>query len=127
MGYTFEHLKAIIDGVEDKSRVGVCIDTCHAFTAGYDIRTRENFEKTFSAFDSIVGFKYLKGLHLNDSKKEFGSRVDRHNSIGEGFIGIDAFKWIMNDARFDDIPLILETPDESVWEQEINLLYGLVD
>lgn len=125
LGYKFEHLKYIIDLVDDKDRVGVCIDTCHAFTAGYDLRTEESFKKTFSEFDRIVGFKYLKGMHLNDTKKELGSKVDRHESLGEGFLGIDAFRWIMTNSRFDGIPLILETPDESRWAKEIQLLKSM--
>ena len=124
VGYTFEHLAALIDKVKDRSRVGVCYDTCHGFTAGYDIRTKAAFEKTFADFERIVGFKYLKGMHLNDSKKEFASRKDRHESIGKGFIGLDAFKFIMQDPRFDDIPLILETPNSEIWAEEIEMLYS---
>ncbi len=126
LGYRFEHLAAIIDKVNDKSRVGVCIDTCHAFTSGYDLRTPESFKKTFDEFEKIVGFHYLKGMHLNDSKKELGSRVDRHASIGKGFIGMEAFNQIINDSRFDNIPLILETPNPNIWEEEIKTLYGLL-
>jgi len=126
MGYKFEHLKEIIDNVEDKSRVGVCIDTCHAYTSGYDVKSAEGFKKTFEQFDEIVGFKYLKGMHLNDSKKELGTRVDRHDNLGIGFIGEEPFAILMNDPRFDNIPLILETPEESLWEAEIKKLYSLV-
>ncbi|MCK4874255.1 MAG: deoxyribonuclease IV [Sulfurimonas sp.] len=125
LGYTFEHLAHIIDKVEDKSRVGICIDTCHMFTAGYDIRTKEAYDKTWDEFERIVGFKYLMGMHINDSKKELGTHVDRHDSIGKGFIGLDAFKYIMNDERMDDIPLILETIDSTIWKEEIELLYSL--
>ena len=114
LGYQFEHLGYIIDKIEDKSRVGVCIDTCHMFTAGYDIRTREAYDKTWESFDKIVGRKYLMGMHINDSKPKLGSRVDRHQSLGLGEIGWDAFKFIMNDSRMDDIPLILETIDETI-------------
>jgi deoxyribonuclease-4 len=117
LGWHFEHLAHIIDKIEDKSRVGVCIDTCHMFTAGYDIRTRAEFDK-------VVGFKYLMGMHINDSKPDLGSHVDRHHSLGEGKIGLDAFRFIMNDERMDDIPLILETIDESIWDKEIELLYS---
>jgi deoxyribonuclease-4 len=124
LGWRFEHLAYIIDKIEDKSRVGVCIDTCHMFTAGYDIRTREAYEKTWAEFESIVGFKYLMGMHINDSKPDLGSHVDRHDSLGKGKIGLDAFRFIMNDARMDDIPLILETIDESIWKEEIALLYS---
>ncbi|MBK5144868.1 deoxyribonuclease IV [Budviciaceae bacterium BWR-B9] len=119
LGFKFEHLAAIIDGVEDKSRVGVCIDTCHAFAAGYDLRTEEDCEKTFTRFSDIVGFNYLRGMHLNDAKSEFGSRVDRHNSLGEGNIGKTVFSYIMRDERFDNIPLILETINPDIWKDEI--------
>ena len=125
LGWKFEQLAAIIDAVEDKSRVGVCIDTCHMFTAGYDIRTKEAYDVSMAQFGNIVGFGYIKGMHLNDSKPELGSHVDRHESIGKGKIGLDAFRYIMNDERFDDIPLVLETIDESIWAQEIELLYSL--
>ncbi|MGE0077794.1 MAG: deoxyribonuclease IV [Bacteroidales bacterium] len=125
LGFKFEHLKYIIDLVEDKSRVGVCIDTCHAYTAGYDFQSESSFLDTFSEFDRIVGFKYLKGMHLNDTKKGLGSRVDRHESLGDGILGIDAFRFIMKDSRFDGIPLILETPDEGKWPEEIKLLRSM--
>lgn len=119
LGFKFEHLAAIIDGVEDKSRVGVCIDTCHAFAAGYDLRGSEACEKTFAEFERIVGFQWLRGMHLNDAKSAFASRVDRHHSLGEGNIGHEAFSWIMQDARFDGIPLILETVNSDIWDEEI--------
>src|SRR5574344_824279 len=122
MGYRFEHLAQIIDMVEDKSRVGVCIDTCHAFAAGYELSTKEGFTKVFENFDNIIGFKYLRGMHLNDAKKEVGSKVDRHSSLGEGMIGIEAFKMIMSDMRFNGIPLIMETPEPEKWAQELNML-----
>ena len=127
LGYKFEHLAHIIDKVENKSRVGVCIDTCHMFTAGYDIRTREAYDTTWESFDKIVGKEYLMGMHINDSKPKLGSRVDRHQSLGQGEIGWDAFKFIMNDSRMDDIPLILETIDESIWAEEIKELYALIE
>jgi len=127
VGYKFEHLAFIVDRIEDKSRVGVCIDTCHAYTAGYDIKSEEGYRKTWSDFERIVGFKFLMGMHINDSKKELGSRVDRHDSIGKGLLGVDVFKRIMNDSRFDNIPLILETIDESIWAEEIRMLYGFVE
>ena len=126
MGHKFEQLKFIINKVEDKSRVGVCIDTCHAYTSGYDIKTPDGFRETFTLFDKIIGFNFLKGMHINDSKKELGSRVDRHDNIGKGILGEDFFRLLMNDARFDNMPLILETPDESLWEDEIKYLYSLV-
>ena len=126
LGYKFEHLAHIIDKVEDKSRIGVCIDTCHMFTAGYDIRTRDTYTKTWEEFENIVGFEYLMGMHINDSKPPLGSRVDRHHSLGEGEIGLDAFRFIMNDSRMDDIPLVLETIDDTIWKDEIELLYSFV-
>ena len=125
LGYRFEHLAQIIDKVEDKSRIGVCIDTCHMFVAGYDIRTKDVYDKTWKEFGEIVGFKYLMGMHINDSKPPLGSHKDRHHSIGRGEIGLDAFRFIMNDERMDDIPLILETIDSTIWEEEIKLLYSL--
>jgi deoxyribonuclease-4 len=125
MGYKFEHLRHIIDRVEDKSRVGVCIDTCHAYTSGYDLASEEGFKKVFDEFEMIVGFRYLKGMHLNESKKAFGSRVDRHDSLHRGELGDDVFSLIMNDPRFDDMPLILETPEETLWAEEIRFLYSL--
>jgi deoxyribonuclease-4 len=126
MGHKFEHLKFMIDKVEDKSRVGICIDTCHAYTSGYDIKTPEGFRETFNFFDKIIGFSFLKGMHINDSKKELASRVDRHDNIGKGLLGEDVFRMLMNDDRFDNMPLILETPDESLWEAEIKNLYSLI-
>ncbi|MDD2784711.1 MAG: deoxyribonuclease IV, partial [Sulfuricurvum sp.] len=125
LGWQFEHISAIIERIEDKSRVGVCIDTCHMFTAGYDIRTREAYDATWAEFDRIVGFNYLKGMHINDSKPDLGSHVDRHDSIGKGKLGVEPFGFIMNDPRMDDIPLVLETIDETIWAQEIELLYSL--
>ena len=125
LGFKFEQIAQIIDKVNDKSRVGVCIDTAHTLAAGYEIRTKEGFEKTFSEFESIIGINYLKGIHLNDSKKELGTHVDRHDSIGKGVMGMETFRLIMNDARFDNLPIILETPDESIWAEEIKLLYSL--
>ncbi len=137
MGYKFEHLAEIIHQVEDKSRVGVCIDTCHTFTAGYNLipngnsnsaslftneENPQNFDSVFSDFERIIGFKYLRGMHLNDSKKALGTRVDRHESLGQGFIGEELFKRIMSDPRFDGIPLVLETPNPDLWSQEIELL-----
>jgi len=127
MGYRFEQLARIIDNISDKSRIGVCLDTCHTYSAGYDIKTAKAFENTLQEFDSIVGTGYLKAMHLNDSKKAFGSRVDRHDSIGKGSLGLEPFKFIMNDPRFDDIPMVLETPDPSIWEEEIRLLYGMIE
>ncbi|HZK02781.1 MAG TPA: deoxyribonuclease IV [Bacteroidaceae bacterium] len=120
MGFEFGQIGAIIDGVDDKSRVGVCIDTCHTYTSGYDLVN--HYDDVWREFEEVIGLNYLKGLHLNDSKKELGSRVDRHDSIGKGLMGIDFFKRIMKDSRFDNIPIILETPDELAWAAEIELL-----
>jgi len=127
LGYKFEHLAHIINKVEEKSRVGVCLDTCHTFTGGYDLRTREAYDKTMDEFDRIVGFEYLSAMHINDSKPKLGSRVDRHHSLGEGEIGWDAFGFIMNDERMDDIPLVLETIDESIWDREIEAMYDMIE
>ncbi|MBI5895809.1 MAG: deoxyribonuclease IV [Desulfobacterales bacterium] len=125
VGHRFEHLAEIIHGVEDKSRVGVCLDTCHSFTAGYNIATQQGYDETLAQFERIVGLRYLKGLHLNDSLKGEGSHVDRHASLGKGTLGLAPFGFIMNDPRLDAIPLILETPDDSLWPEEIKLLAGL--
>jgi deoxyribonuclease-4 len=122
MGHRFEQLKYMIDLVEDKNRVGVCIDTAHAYSAGYDLKSEAGFRKAFEAFDEIIGMNYLKGMHLNDSKKELGSRVDRHDSLGNGTLGLEPFRFLMNDSRFDDMPLILETPDTEKWKDEIETL-----
>jgi len=127
LGYRFEHLAKIIENVRDKDRVGVCLDTCHTYSAGYDIKTCSAFEKTLEQFDSIIGINFLKAIHLNDSKKKFESRVDRHESIGKGSLGLETFKFIMNDPRFDNIPMVLETPDPSIWQKEIKLLYDMID
>jgi len=127
LGYTFEHLAHIIDGVEDKSRVGVCLDTCHTFVSGYDLRTTGLCEQTFSEFERVVGFKYLRAMHLNGSKTKFGSRVDRHHSLDQGELGLNLFHFIMNDDRFDEIPMVLETIDAELWPAEIEMLYGFVD
>jgi deoxyribonuclease IV len=127
MGHTFEQLAAIIEAVEDKTRVGICLDTCHTYSAGYDIKTPGGFEQVLTGFENVVGLRYLRAMHLNDSKKDHGSRVDRHNSLGKGTLGIAPFKFIMNDPRFDTIPLILETPADALWPEEIKMLYGFVD
>ena len=127
VGYRFEHIAEIIDLVDDKKRVGACFDTAHVFAAGYDIRTREAYEETFDQFDEIVGLDKLKVLHLNDSKKELGSRVDRHEHIGKGLIGIDAFRFIVNDKRFENLPMILETPGgEKGYEENLRVLRSLI-
>ncbi len=122
LGYSFEHLAAIIDRVADKSRVGVCIDTCHASAAGYDFSTPDAYEATWKEFDRVIGFKYLRGMHLNDAMKPTGSRIDRHASIGKGTLGSDFFACLMADRRLDGIPMILETPDPLIWNVEIDWL-----
>ena len=126
MGYAFDQIAEIISQVEDKTRVGVCIDTCHTFTSGYDLRTKEVYEQTFAKFGEVVGWNYLRAIHLNDSKKELATRVDRHHSVGQGFIGMELFELIMNDSHFDNMPIILETPDDTIWAEEIRLLYSLI-
>jgi len=125
IGHQFEHLARIIRNVIHKDRIGVCLDTCHVYSAGYDISTPTAFENTLQEFDMLVGIKYLKAMHLNDSKKKFAGRVDRHESIGKGSLGLEPFRFIMNDPLFDNIPMVLETPDPSLWKEEIKLLYGL--
>ena len=127
LGFRFEHLRYLIDRVEDKSSVGVCIDTCHAFAAGYDLRTAEACDATFAELERVVGFGYLKGMHLNDAMKILGSRVDRHMPLGEGMIGMECFRYIARDKRFDGIPLILETPDETRWSEEIARLKAFAE
>lgn len=117
LGSEFWQLRYIIDRVNDKSRVGICLDTCHTYTAGYDIVN--DYDKVFDEFEKEVGFEYLRGMHLNDSKKELGSHVDRHDNIGQGLTGSAFFERLMKDSRFDNMPLILETPDESKWAEEI--------
>lgn len=126
LGFKFEHLAYLIENSIDKERVGVCIDTCHMFTAGYDIRTREAYDKTWQEFDDLIGFKHLMGMHINDSKPDLGSHVDRHDSLGKGKIGLDSFKFLMNDERINDIPMVLETIDDTIWKEEIELLYSFV-
>jgi len=125
VGFSFQHIAYIIDKVEDKSRVGVCIDTCHTYSAGYDLKTEEGYKQTWQEFDETIGGHYLRAIHLNDTKKPFASRVDRHDSIGKGLLGMDFFQRFMRDPRFDNMPLILETPDESLWNEEIKLLHSL--
>lgn len=126
LGYRFEHLAEIINQVQDRSRVGICLDTCHTYTAGYDIKGADAYKAALAEFDRIVGLHYLKAVHLNDCKKPLGSRVDRHESIGKGTLGQAPFGYIMNDPRLENIPLILETPNDALWAQEIKWLYGLV-
>ncbi len=132
IGSKFEELAGIIERIEDKTRIGVCIDTCHIFSAGYDIRSKIAYEKTMALFESKIGFKYLKGVHLNDSKTGFNEGKDRHENIGKGKIGLNTFRFIMNDPRFNDIPMVLETPaseDQStdIYKKEIELLYSFID
>jgi deoxyribonuclease IV len=126
VGYRFDHLASIIDRVADTSRIGFCIDTCHIFAAGYDLRTPETYDATMNEIDRTIGFRYLRGVHLNDTKTPLGSRVDRHQSIGKGMLGIEPFRLLMNDKRFEEVPMILETIDETLWPEEIRMLYSLV-
>lgn len=126
VGYRFEHLAEIIDQVEDKTRVGICIDTCHAFAAGYDLASVEACERTFAELDRVVGLKYLRGMHLNDAKKPCGSKVDRHETLRNGCIGADCFRWLVNQPFTDDIPLILETPEPEKWPDEIMFLRSCI-
>lgn len=124
VGYSFEHLARLLELVDMPERTGVCLDTCHAYAAGYDIKDAENYEKIMSDFDRIVGFRNLRGVHLNDSKGALGSHLDRHNSIGKGTLGNETFERMMKDPRFDNIPIILETIDDTIWKQEIAQLYS---
>ena len=127
LGRRFEDLAEIIALVDDKSRVGVCLDTCHLFAGGYDLRTPEKMEAVWDEFDRVVGWDYLKGMHLNDAKSDYGSRVDRHHSLGRGNIGWDPFTWIMKDSRFDKMPLVLETIDPELWPREVEDLLSAAD
>lgn len=128
LGTNFEELSAILSKVEDKSRIGICLDTCHLFASGYDIRNKDSYDNVMSQFESKIGFQYLVGVHLNDSKAPLGSRRDLHANIGRGYIGLEAFRLLINDKRMQGIPLILETPtndDSKVWQEEIELLRWL--
>ncbi|MDE7419569.1 MAG: deoxyribonuclease IV, partial [Muribaculaceae bacterium] len=127
LGHRFEHLAHIISKVEDKTRVGVCIDTCHTYSAGYDLADEEGYVKTWKEFDDIIGRDYLRALHLNDDMRKLGSRIDRHAEIGKGTLGMEFFKRLVNDPRFDNMPIILETPNPAIWPEEIKLLYKLID
>lgn len=126
LGYKFEHLAQIIKKIKDKSRIGVCLDTCHTFAAGYDIKDPKKYKETMEKFEDVIGLKYLTGIHLNDSKVPFASRKDRHENIGKGYLGLDFFKRFINDPRFDNMPIILETIDETLWKDEIALLYRMI-
>ncbi|MBN1929584.1 MAG: deoxyribonuclease IV [Chlorobiaceae bacterium] len=127
LGWRFEHLARIIELVEDKSRVGVCLDTCHLFASGYDLRTPEALDATLAEFDRVVGMEYLRGMHLNDAKQKLGSKVDRHECLGKGMIGIDAFVHIMRHPALEEMPLILETPNADGWAEEIKMLYSFTE
>lgn len=126
LGYTFEQLGMIIDKIEDKNRIGVCLDTCHTLASGYELKDEVGYNKTMDEFEKHIGFEYLYGVHLNDSKFDTGSKKDRHDSIGKGVLGMEFFKRFMNDPRFDNIPIVLETIDETIWQDEIKLLYSLI-
>ncbi len=125
LGHSFEQIARIIDGVEDKTRVGVCLDTCHTYSAGYDLATPEGYAETWRQFDDIIGGQYLRALHLNDDLRKLGSRIDRHASLGTGTLGVEFFLRLMKDPRFDNMPIILETPNPEIWQQEIEWLYAL--
>lgn len=127
LGWNFNQLAYIIDKVEDKSRIGVCVDTCHTHSAGYDLASEEGYKKTWKEFDDVIGGNYLRALHLNDNKRTLGSRVDRHEEIGKGSLGEEFFKRLVNDPRFDDMPLILETPNMDIWKDEIAWLYSQIE
>ncbi len=127
LGCTFEQIAHIIDRIEDKDRVGVCIDTCHAYTSGYDMVSQEAYDKTWRDFDSVIGMKYLCGMHLNDTMKNLGSKIDRHASLFTGNLKEEFWRRLMNDPRLDGIPLILETPNEEIWSEEIRQLYAMID
>lgn len=122
VGFSFEQLATILELTGRPERVGVCLDTCHAYAAGYDLATPEGYDAAFSEFERLIGFEFLRGVHLNDAKSALGGRLDRHSSIGKGTLGLSFFRRLLEDRRFDGIPLILETPDESLWKQEIALL-----
>jgi deoxyribonuclease-4 len=127
LGYKFEHLAHIIDKVEDKSRIGVCVDTCHTHSAGYDLASAEGYAETWKAFDEIIGAKYLRAIHLNDNKRTLGSRIDRHEEIGKGSLGEKFFRRLVNDSRFEDMPIVLETPNPAIWNEEIAWLYSQIN
>ena len=127
LGHRFDHIAHIISKVEDKSRIGVCLDTCHSFSAGYDLASEEGYRRTWEEFDSVIGKDYLKAIHLNDDMRELGSRIDRHASINKGTLGTDFFRRFINDPRFDNMPIILETPDPALWPEEIAYLYSLAE
>ncbi len=127
LGWKFEQIAHIIDKVEDKTRVGVCVDTCHTYSAGYDLADEDNYRKTWQEFDDVIGASYLKAIHLNDDLRKLGSRIDRHAEIGKGTLGIDFFRRLVNDPRFDNMPIILETPNPAVWPQEIKMLYQMME
>ncbi|MBF0158426.1 MAG: deoxyribonuclease IV [Magnetococcales bacterium] len=122
VGYRFEQLAEIFSQVKDPSRVGFCLDTCHAFAAGYDLTTEQGYDQTMAEFDRLIGLQHIRGVHLNDSKAAFGSRVDRHHNLGQGHIGLTPFRCMMSDSRFNERPLILETVDHNLWPEEIRLL-----
>ena len=126
LGFKFWQIARIIDKVEDKTRVGVCVDTCHSHSAGYDFASEEGYKAAWKEFDEVIGKDYLRALHLNDNKRALGSRIDRHELIGKGSLGEDFFIRIVNDPRFDNMPLILETPDPALWKNEISWLYSQI-
>ncbi len=124
LGWRFEQIARIIEQVEDKTRVGVCVDTCHTHSAGYDLADPEGYAQTWREFDDVIGGRYLRALHINDNKRKCGSRIDRHEEIGKGTLGEEFFRRLVNDPRFDNMPLILETPNMEIWKDEIAWLYA---
>jgi deoxyribonuclease-4 len=127
LGYSFDQLAKIISMLDDQKNAGVCFDTCHAYASGYDIKTKDGYENTFDMFDELIGLEYLKAFHINDSKVKLGSNIDRHEQIGEGYIGLDGFRNLMNDARFSELPMVLETPEgEKRYKKELKALRGLI-
>lgn len=127
LGHQFSQLAHIIDKIEDKTRIGVCVDTCHTYSAGYDLADEDGYRKTWQEFDEVIGAGYLKAIHLNDDLKKLGSRIDRHAEIGKGTLGMSFFRRFVNDPRFDNMPIILETPNPDIWHEEIKMLYSLQD
>ena len=122
VGHRFEHLREILERMKQGDRAGVCIDTCHVFAAGYDLRTEKGYHQVMEEFDRVVGLGRVRAFHLNDCKKDLGCRVDRHEHIGKGYLGVDAFRWLMNDPRFEDVPMLLETPKgDDCAEDRVNL------
>jgi deoxyribonuclease-4 len=126
LGHTFEQIAEILERIKEKDRIGVCIDSCHVFAAGYDITSRKGYQATMKHFDQVIGLRKVKAFHLNDSKTELGSKIDRHEHIGQGHLGMRAFRLIVNDERFHGIPMVLETPgDAEDFKRNLQTLKGM--